>query len=150
MLAESLLTAACAVVLLGVAGLRRVPEGTACTVHRFGRYVRTLPPGLRLMLPGFDRIAQRVPLVGHQVDLQIGGEPAARAEVFFQILEPGRTGAALERVDAMVADAARERLDTLAPQAEAAQLAGRLKQDLNDHLGAFGLRVTRCQLRRAA
>ncbi len=30
-----------------LAGLRRVPDGTAYTVRRFGRYARTLGPGLR-------------------------------------------------------------------------------------------------------
>ena len=49
---------------LAIASLRRIPEDTVCTVHRFGRYVRTLTPGVRFTVPFVDRIAHRVRLVG--------------------------------------------------------------------------------------
>ena len=76
--------------LLALAGLRYVPEDTALTVHRFGRYARTLSPGLRFTVPVLDRIAHRVRLVGHQVEIPVRGESSARAAVYYQILEPQR------------------------------------------------------------
>jgi regulator of protease activity HflC (stomatin/prohibitin superfamily) len=128
---------------LALASLRRVPEDTVCTVHRRGRYVRTLTPGIRFTIPLVDKIAHRVRLVGHHVDL-----PEAQGEVYYQILEPELARDALDDVDALVQREARERLAQIAaqPAAEAGALAGQLKQDLNRQLGRLGLRVTRCRL----
>ncbi len=135
-------------------GLRLVPEGTVCSVHRFGRFVRTLAPGLRWTMPFVDQIAHKVPMVGHQVHLpaqplQAGGQ--AQAAVFFQILEPSRTGVALDSVDALVENRALACLAELADRAPANDaLAGELKAELNRHLSDFGLLVTRCHLQLTA
>ena len=100
--------------LLALAGLRYVPEDTALTVHRFGRYARTLSPGLRFTVPVLDRIAHRVRLVGHQVEIPVRGESSARAAVYYQILEPQRAGNALDHVDTLVEQHALEALSSLA------------------------------------
>lgn len=132
-------------------GLRRVPAGTVCTVHRFGRYVRTLRPGLNFTWPLIDQIAHRVNLIGHQIDLSPPADWGCGATVYFQILEPERAGEALEEVDSMVEREASRRLSALVrgESGEAAGIAARLKQELNTQLGVLGLRVTRCQLRSA-
>ncbi len=141
---------------LAVASLRRVPEDTVCTVHRHGRYVRTLTPGIRFTLPFVDKIAHRVRLVGHQVELpaqSFGSETSARGAVYYQILEPERAGDALDDVDALVEREARQCLAAIAAgelPSESTALAGRLKQELNQHLGRLGLRITRCQLQLSA
>jgi regulator of protease activity HflC (stomatin/prohibitin superfamily) len=147
---ESILALVVAALALIVAsGLRRVPEGIGLTVHRFGRYVRTLPPGLHFVWPVIERIGHRVNLIGHQVDMpRITGTHCA-ATVYFQILDPQRAGEQLERVDAMVEIEARNRLRTMAAELEQdADL--RLKMDLNARFSDLGLRVTRCQLRAVA
>jgi regulator of protease activity HflC (stomatin/prohibitin superfamily) len=133
------------------AGVRRVPAGTVCTVHRFGRYVRTLRPGLNVTWPLIDQIAHRVNLIGHQIDLSPPADSACGATVYFQILEPEWAGEALEEVDSMVEREARRRLTALVrcEAGEVAGIAARLKQELNTQLGVLGLRVTRCQLRSA-
>lgn len=136
-----------ALVLL-LASLRYVPEDTALTVHRFGRYARTLTPGLRFTLPLLDRVVHRIRLIGHQVEVPFAGQALVRAAVYYQILEPERTGDALGRVDALVEQRASQklsRLTCLSPE-DPGQLAHSLKQDLNQDLAAFGLRVTRCNL----
>jgi regulator of protease activity HflC (stomatin/prohibitin superfamily) len=142
---------------LAIASLRRVPEDTVCTVHRFGRYARTLTPGLRFTLPFVDRIAHRVRLVGHQVELPmqpLGARTSACGAVYYQILEPERAGEALDDVDALVAREARAQLAEFAqessPQTEVSDLGSRLKTDLNRRLAGLGLRVTRCQMQLSA
>lgn len=132
---------------LAATSLRRVPEGTVCTVHRFGRYVRTLTPGLRLTLPLVDRIAHRVRLVGHQVELR--GPAVTGGALYFQILEPERAGDALEQVDALVEREACRTLEALAVAPGVTDLGQRLKSELNQQFGTLGLRVTRCQLQSA-
>ena len=41
-------------------GVRTVPQGEEWVVERFGRYLRTLPAGLSVIIPLFDRVAYRV------------------------------------------------------------------------------------------
>ncbi len=47
------------VVLFLFAGIKTVPQGYQWTVERFGRYTRTLTPGLQLIIPFIDRIGRR-------------------------------------------------------------------------------------------
>lgn len=133
-------------------GLRRVPEDTALTVRRFGRQLRILPPGLRFTLPMVDRVTQRVRLIGHHVQVPLDGDTPAHAEVYYQILEPVRAGAALEQVDALVEQETSQALSELSDQVDEGieTLAIQLKHELNQNLMELGLRVTRCELRSAA
>jgi regulator of protease activity HflC (stomatin/prohibitin superfamily) len=48
-----------AVIFVGLA-VKSVPQGYEWTVERFGRYVRTLEPGLALIIPIVDRIGARL------------------------------------------------------------------------------------------
>lgn len=133
-----------------LAGIRRVPDGTALTVYRFGRYARTLAPGVGFLLPLIERAGHRVSLIGHSVPLdgeaaEVDGTRPVGA-VHYQILDPRLTGIALEDVDALVRREAREQLLQLLPQDEARDQAARLKAALNARLGSLGLYIVRCQL----
>lgn len=136
--------------LVLLAGMRRVPEDTACTVHRFGRYTRTLTPGLRWTIPFVEHIAHRVRLVGHEVSLSPAAstDRAAKGAVYYQILEPQRAGDVLDAVDALVQREAHAGLATLqlTTATDSVVLATQLKTELNQRLAALGLRVTRCRL----
>lgn len=43
-----------------LAGAKMVPQGSAWTVERFGRYTKTLKPGLNIIVPYIDRIGHKV------------------------------------------------------------------------------------------
>jgi len=48
------------VVLILFAGVKTVPQGSNFTVERFGKYTRTLTPGLNLIVPFIERIGARM------------------------------------------------------------------------------------------
>ena len=48
-----------AVIFVGMA-VKSVPQGYEWTVERFGRYIRTLEPGLALIIPIVDRVGARL------------------------------------------------------------------------------------------
>jgi regulator of protease activity HflC (stomatin/prohibitin superfamily) len=141
-------------VAIALAAVRRVPEGQAWTVRRFGRYVRTLQPGMHAVWPVLDRIARQVHLTGHHIELptRLFGADSASADLYYQILDPLPTGDGLESVDEMVFRQADDALSSVAaqwPQQQTgwtAVMADALKTELNHRLGRMGLRIIRCAL----
>src|ERR1044072_4867768 len=51
------------------AGVKTVGQGYHWTVERFGRYTRTLNPGLNLIVPFFDRIGRKVNMMEQVIDI---------------------------------------------------------------------------------
>jgi regulator of protease activity HflC (stomatin/prohibitin superfamily) len=43
-----------------VTGVRTVPQGQVWTVERFGRFTRTMDPGLHIIVPMVDRVGHRI------------------------------------------------------------------------------------------
>ncbi len=57
------------VLLLIFAGIKTVPQGFNYTVERFGRYTRTLSPGLNLIIPFIDRIGSKMNMMEQVLDV---------------------------------------------------------------------------------
>src|ERR1700687_5075253 len=57
------------VILTLLAGVKTVSQGYHWTVERFGRYTRTLSPGLNLIVPYFDRIGRKVNMMEQVIDI---------------------------------------------------------------------------------
>jgi regulator of protease activity HflC (stomatin/prohibitin superfamily) len=51
------------------AGVKTVTQGYNWTVERFGRYTRTLSPGLNLIVPFFDRIGRKMNMMEQVIDI---------------------------------------------------------------------------------
>ena len=92
--------------------------------------------GWRWTLPGLDQLGRPVCLIGHH--LAVEGPDGRAAELYYQILDPALAGEALDHVDDMVLDVAREALPGAA-DGEALKLA------MNQALGGKGLRIIRCR-----
>ncbi|WP_163267385.1 SPFH domain-containing protein [Chelativorans alearense] len=57
------------VLLLLFAGIKTVPQGYNYTVERFGRYTRTLTPGLNIIVPFIDRIGAKMNMMEQVLDV---------------------------------------------------------------------------------
>ena len=57
------------VLLIIFAGIKTVPQGNNFTVERFGRYTRTLTPGLNLIIPFIDRVGARMNMMEQVLDV---------------------------------------------------------------------------------
>src|SRR6266568_8531465 len=51
------------------AGVKTVSQGYNWTVERFGKYTRTLQPGLTLIVPFFDRIGRKMNVMEQVIDI---------------------------------------------------------------------------------
>ena len=63
---------AIAIVLLIIftlfAGVKTVPQGYDWTIERFGKFTRTLSPGLNLIIPYFDRVGRKVNMMEQVIE----------------------------------------------------------------------------------
>ncbi len=57
------------VILTLFAGVKTVTQGYNWTVERFGRYTRTLPPGLNIIVPFIDRIGRKMNMMEQVIDI---------------------------------------------------------------------------------
>ena len=64
----SLVVLALAILTL-FAGVKQVGQGYNWTVERFGRYTRTLAPGLNLIVPFFDRIGKKMNMMEQVIEI---------------------------------------------------------------------------------
>ncbi|MFC7048580.1 SPFH domain-containing protein [Emcibacter nanhaiensis] len=84
-------------VFLIFSGVKTVPQGYEWTVQRFGRYTKTLVPGLHLIIPIVDRIGSRVSMQEQVLDVPsqeviTKDNAMVRADgvVFFQVLDAAK------------------------------------------------------------
>lgn len=56
-------------VVLVISGVKRIPQGTEYTVERFGRFTKTLRPGLNLIIPIVDQIGTKMNMMEQVLDV---------------------------------------------------------------------------------
>jgi len=85
------------VILILFAGIKTIPQGYQYTVERFGRYTRTLEPGLNLIIPFIDRIGAKMNVMEQVLDIPTqevitrdNASVAADGVAFYQVLNPAQ------------------------------------------------------------
>jgi prepilin-type processing-associated H-X9-DG protein len=71
------------VLLLVTTGLRTVNQGTVAVTTVFGKYRRTLRPGLNLLIPLVERIFRRITVQNRAIELQFQAITQDQANVYF-------------------------------------------------------------------
>lgn len=90
-----------AIVILAVVllfqGVKSVAQGMEYTVERFGRYTKTLPPGLHFIVPFIDKIGAKMNMMETVLDVQSqevitkdNAMISADGVVFFQVLDAAK------------------------------------------------------------
>src|SRR6266567_3685427 len=85
------------VVIVLFAGIKTVPQSYEWTVERFGRYTKTLRPGLNLIVPFIDRIGKKLAMAERLLEIpqqqaitKDNAQVTVDGVVFYQVLDAPR------------------------------------------------------------
>ncbi|HEU4664956.1 MAG TPA: hypothetical protein VFS55_13090 [Dokdonella sp.] len=148
MVSPILIAALCGVAFLAAACVRRIPQGQVYTLRGRDGRIRTVGPGLHVVLPLLERVAHKIDLAGATVavdQLQRGAQ-GYRALVYFQVLDPQRADVVIDDVEGLLQVTTRRLFDYAVLPDEAEARRRWLKQSLNSELRERGLLVARVDL----
>lgn len=92
--------------IIVILGVKRVPQGYEYTVERFGRYTKTLTPGLNLIMPVIDTVGAKVNMMETVLDVpsqEIITRDNAMVQVdgvvFYQVLNAAKSAYEVNQVE---------------------------------------------------
>ncbi len=85
-------------VVIVINAVKRVPQGSEYTVERFGRYIKTLKPGIHFIVPIMDTVGAKVNVMEQVVDVpqqevitKDNAMVSADGVVFFQVMDAAKS-----------------------------------------------------------
>lgn len=150
-----------AVVFYVYRAIRVVPQATAAVIERFGRYKRTLEPGLRFLVPGADRVRatvdlreQVMPFPPQEVITEDNLLVYIDWVVYFQVIDPRRATYEIQNfvqaIEYLVSTTLRNiigGMDLEATLTSRDEVNRQLRDVLDSETGRWGIRVSRVELR---
>ncbi len=140
--------------------IRIVPQSQIYVVERFGKYTRSLTPGLSIIIPYIDKVAHKVSILERQLpEFQISVitkdnvEVKLETTVFFRIVDPGRTVYRIKDVNEAVNTTASSIVRSAAGKLELDELQSR-RESMNNEIASnlqqaadvWGIDVTRTEI----
>ena len=148
-------------VVLVFKGVRIVPQSQQWTVERFGRYVRTISPGLNLINPVFSTIGHKVSLRERVIDVakqSVIFKDNATAEVdaiiFAQVVEPSRAAYQVENLNHAITNLALTNIRSVLGSydldealSSRDELNARILKVMDEATDTWGTKITRVEIK---
>jgi regulator of protease activity HflC (stomatin/prohibitin superfamily) len=149
------------VIIIVLRSVRIIPQARARNVERFGRYRKTLEPGMNFIIPGIDRVKKEIDLREQVVSFT--GAPVITEDnlsvlidtvLFFQVTDPRAADyeivnyiQAIEQITATMLRSVIGSMDLEKTLTSRDHINNMLRGVLDDASGKWGIRVTRVEIK---
>src|SRR5262245_8340523 len=148
-------------VLILFRGIKTVPQGYNYTVERFGRYTKTLVPGLNFIFPVWDRIGARMNMMEQVLDVPTqevitrdNATVAVDGVAFYQVLNAAHAAYQVSGLQNAILNLTMTNIRTVMGSMDLDELLsnrdainGRLLHVVDDAAHPWGIKMTRVEIK---